>query len=440
MLPTGNRILVVIAVACLVLSASMADAAWWKFGRQDDVPEIVDLKFNTVDVLDVMDEIRLARDDLEGGAITVRGRAMVGKGQIGRVDVSMDGGEQWRKVNLGDRGMFVFEFRPELSREYNFAVRALSTSGKSSEVEDTAFRFIVAQKSNTTMVENAFKELLDMYMAENRFGFMDKVHPDFYGNLAALEDAVSDDFRYFDNIRIVPTITRVVGFDDSYEVYFTFQRRVLATRSGKLLTDASASTCTFKRSGDGYKLSELAVPVIFGLSNPAEVATDFNESAVGDEVIAVDDDGNADTRTQGDTPAQEAVYTDSGTATMENTTLADIKGFDFDMADVVFCNSGDEDFCIEHNLLNTFTTGTKIQDLGPGSINDITSVPSTGYQGGYANVPSVGRVYAFQLIDGTYGIVEFTEVGYTYMNGPTQVFRNTFRWKYQPTPGETRFQ
>jgi hypothetical protein len=51
--------------------------------------------------------------------------------------------------------MFTFEIAPEMDKEVDFAVRALSTTDKSSDVEGRSFKFAVLPKANTEMVEKA---------------------------------------------------------------------------------------------------------------------------------------------------------------------------------------------------------------------------------------------------------------------------------------------
>ena len=79
------------AALALMCVAMQAPAAWWEFGRQDDEPVITDMKLNSVDAARLVDHLVLNRDDLVGGAITVRGRADVRTGRIGIVEYTLDG-------------------------------------------------------------------------------------------------------------------------------------------------------------------------------------------------------------------------------------------------------------------------------------------------------------------------------------------------------------
>jgi hypothetical protein len=81
-------------------------AAWWEFGRESNEPSITDLRFNSVDAARLDDAMILGPEDLQNGVIVVRGQAQVGRGEIGLVEISLDGGKTWSPANLADRGLF----------------------------------------------------------------------------------------------------------------------------------------------------------------------------------------------------------------------------------------------------------------------------------------------------------------------------------------------
>ncbi|MFC1858676.1 MopE-related protein, partial [Thermodesulfobacteriota bacterium] len=92
------------------------------------------------------------------------------------------------------------------------------------------------------------------------------------------------------------------------------------------------------------------------------------------------------------------------------------------------------DFFMEDNLVIT-AANVGIIDLGPGSLDNITSVPDSGYLTTVL-VVSLGHVYAFALADGNYAAIEFTEVGIFVNNDGTFPVRSTFNFKYL-LPAET---
>lgn len=413
-----------------LLLAPAAQAAWWEFGRSDSEPVVTDLKFNRVDVARAEDKVVLTREDLDSGGITLRGRAEVRRGLIGLVELSLDGGQKWIKASLGERGAFTHEMRLDMEREYNFRIRAITTTGQKSDEEDHSFLLKITAANPQEEVRQAFLQLLQAYMQENRSAFMRLVSNDFEGNETALEDAITDDFRYLDNIRIEPQISRVAQFDKSYEVYFTFNRQVQSVRSGQTLRDSAASTVGFVREGDGFKLSRLAAPLIFGLSGASEIATSVTGQSVGTTIITLDPNtGTAATGTQGALPGGSSASVETGSATLfasNNPCTA----FEFDGGNTYpgqNCLGAfpEGDLRVESNLM-FLQTGNQAQLLGS-SFDTTNQAPASGYSSGPFGI-SAGQVYAFQLLGGKYAILGITSV--TDLGGAT--FNIGIRYKYQP--------
>ena len=72
-------------------------------------------------------------------------------------------------------------------------------------------------------------------------------------------------------------------------------------------------------------------------------------------------------------------------------------------------------------------------DMGSKSLNDITSVPTSGYE--QQPKPEVGHVYAFKTRDGKYGIIEIALIESNLETGN----RLYFFWRYQPN-GSTSYK
>jgi hypothetical protein len=430
----------VIFVALLILAAGQADARWWEFGRADDEPVVTELMFNQVDVAYAEDVVVLSREDLgAGGMLIVRGRADVGRGLIGLVEVSLDGGETWQRATLGDRGRFTFELRPELERQYAFRVRAITTVGKMSDEQEHSFTLRVTTADLQEEVRQAFLALLRAYMEENRSAFMDGVSRDFEGNLSALEDAVTDDFRYLDNIRIEPQISRVGRFGQSHEVYFTFNRRVQSSRTGQILSDAAASMAGFVREGEGFRLTRLAAPLIFGLSGGEDVATSVTMESVDKPVITLDPVTGAvdavplDEMLDEMLPGHAAAVTGSATLTAGHP-FSHV--FEFDGGNV----SGLEhwgtpqidvgDFLVlydGHNLRIFLRNGNQAQRLHT-PFDATTQVPAAGYTSGPFQI-AANQVYAFSLLGGQwFGLLEITSI----TSHVHDAYNIHIRYKFQP--------
>ncbi|MDP2832495.1 MAG: hypothetical protein Q8Q28_04195 [Pseudomonadota bacterium] len=417
----------------LTLAGLNAQAAWWEFGRSEGEPVITDIKFNKVDVSRAEDRVVLTREDLEQGVVTVRGRAEVRRGLVGLVEYSVDGGNKWHKATLGDRGLFSFDLRPELEREYDFRVRALTTTGQISDQDDHSFLLMISAVNPQEGVRQAFMQLLRAYMEENRSAFMRLVSRDFEGNETALEDAVTDDFRYLDNIRIEPNIARVAQFDKTYEVYFTFNRSV-QTRSGAMLRDSAATIAGFVREGEGFKLSRMSAPLIFGISNPDEIATSVTTQSVGSNVITLDPrTGEASTQAQTSTVGGASV--NSGTVTSSITSQIQFEGFEFDTdsetaetnpfppnGDIAFSRVPGGDFIL------WFKGGVENKPVA-GTIDSVTTAP----EGGYVMQPEIFNpplgTYVLRLLGNKYAVIEITSIT---PGGQPDVGTVIFRYKYQP--------
>ncbi|MDO9174792.1 MAG: hypothetical protein Q7V62_08300, partial [Actinomycetota bacterium] len=273
--------------AVMLLACQAATAQWWNFGRADDEPRISELKLNKVDATRLVDSVVMSRDELPGGLIVARGRAEVGTGVIGIIEYSLDGGQTWRGGTLGDRGLFTFEIRPEIERVYRVIVRAVSTVGRQSRDEDHSFRLQVTGENASEGVRQAFLRMIDLYQRKNRAEMMRGVSDFFEGNVISLEDALRNDFANFDNIQIQPNISRITSLAGVSEVAFTFNRQVYSVRNARVLRDQAASSMSFRREEGGFRLVRLAAPLIFGVSNPTEVATTVTQQSVGQPVLTV---------------------------------------------------------------------------------------------------------------------------------------------------------
>ena len=396
-------------------------------------------------------------DDLEGNKLVIRGRAEISGGKIGAVLISLDGGDTWKKANLDPNGAFNFEFRPDFGREYDLRVKAVATTGKSSGYENDAFPFMIERNRSEDEVKETFLAMLRNYTNENRGEFMSFVSDDFEGDLNSLEDAIEDDFRFFDNIIIKPNITRVISLGSQFQISFTYDRMLQSTTTGKVLTHRAASNMTFKRTGDGFKLIAMAAPLLFGVSNVDEVATTIEEASIGTAVIVVNQDTGVTTKptlqdTVEDTVIeQEAVEeahaeedafastTDvrTGAATLQcsfesdSPTAGSCQGFIFSSQSIASGNNTEDvfhsrmssadfapyvdRFSSDPNPVFSTSNGAELQDLGFGSLSSVTTVSTSGYQeslpdGGPKTTIVSGRLYEFRTDDTFYAVIKVTSV------------------------------
>lgn len=411
-------------VLVLLTVAQTASAQWWRFGSDASQPVFSDLLFNNVSALRVERSLQFSQEDLNGRKVVVRGRAEVGQGKIGRVEASLDDGISWTPIPVGERGLFAFELTPEIERPYRFKIRALSTTGQSSDEAEHAFEFKVVREDNRALAKAAFQQLLERYMARDRTGFMSLVSREFLGNETALDSALGNDFRFFDSIRIDPTIQRMAASDNRWTIYFNFRRQVRSVRSGQMLTDQAMTSVTLIRDGDGYKLQELAAPLIFGVSDPSNVATYVTDESVGRPVLVVDEKtGEVSTQKQGQTTDSQGGG--SGNISEGSITLQREEGFSFRTLQKVsnILNNTSFAFGMDFHISwgDEFKAGVLLPNVS--SLNDVgTVVVNDGDQPPpYLNV---GGVIALKLQDDTYAIIRLSSQ--SGQDGPW-----TFQYRYQ---------
>jgi hypothetical protein len=426
-----NKFYLVWLTCLMVIGISdLSFGAWYDFGKQKGVPEINELRMGRIELESLPDLLSMTTDDLDGGVMIIRGLAEISEGKIGAVQVSFDGGTSWEKANLDANGLFNFEFRPDLDREYLFVIKAIATTGKSSEPEDATFPFIIASDRSEDQLKEVFYAMLANYMNENAAGFISSVSEDFEGDLSALEEAIDNDFAYLNNINIAATISRISQLGNSYEITFIFDRTVQSANTGQNLTDNAASSMTFKRTDGMFKLISMAAPLIFGVSDTSEVATDVASSSVGQEVLVVNEEGEAVQTTQTDdveetvAGAESDIRTGSATLTgtippasdgtadyfvVESQTVGDADGED------IFHGDYDGNFSsVQVNIpgpLVFLTNDATIKDLGAGTLSDHTAAPESGYQESTPGDPmeaTTGHVYAIKTDEPLYALIQVT--------------------------------
>jgi len=415
----------------MLLSSLGAHAAWWEFGRESNEPSITDLRFNSLDAARLDDMMVLGREDLQNGEIVVRGQAQVGKGEIGLVEISLDDGKTWKAATLDDRGLFTWEFSPEVGRDYLFRVRATSTTGVSTGLEDHEFHLMVSATDGAADSRAAFLGLLDAYQRKDRSGFMKLVSDAFEGDASALDDALTSDFRWLDSIAIQANITRVVSNSGVFELYFTYNRQVRSTRSGQFLKDSAASVVGFRRGTGGMRLVRMSAPLIFGVSDPGSIATSVTGQAVGQNVLSIDpNSGNASTQTQSNTTSgNSSSSTETGTRT-----LGPQQSYNFD-TDTIYTETGGapvqgdvQSAGFGGLFLRSGVTWQKVS----GPLTAVSSAPASGYTQSLEmfNI-SAGNVYVLAILPGPkYAAIEIVSVT------PGALGQTiSFRFKYQSGGG-----
>ena len=399
----GMRSLILLSILILMFCFSI-DAQWWKFGKRAEGPRITSLYLGKINAEEVEEELIINPEDLEGGALKIWGKAEVSRGEIGKVKISFDGGENWVEAKVKE-GSFYYEFKPEENREYHFLIYAVDTAGRKSDPEEWEMTIFYKPSATKAEVIKVFRRMLKAYMEENFSEFMQYVSEDFYGDLNALEDGLEKDFRFFDNIRINAHVRRVVKKGKEFELAFDFQRRMTSVKTGKILQDSSSSSMLFAQERDGVKLVEMSAPLIFGVSETGEVATSVYEDAVGDDVIMVDEEGNATTVEQEGT-VEDTMEEMEGGGGFEyaEVTLAEEEGFDFSTE--TKHPAGDPSIDISYVAwpgILYWGSGPPhgIQRVPYTNLEDIKEAPESGYQPEVWPV-SVGECFCVWTDDGKY--------------------------------------
>lgn len=391
----------VLFAAIFLWAPLAAQAQWWSFGSNSNRPVISELLFNSISALRVDRQLYMSPDDLQQNKITVRGRTEVGQGKVGRVEASLDNGISWTAIPFSEQGLFAFEFAPEIGRSYPFRIRSLSTTGQVSEEADNAFEFKLVKDDSRQLARETFEKLLQRYMARDRSGFMQLVSNQFAGDAVALDSALGNDFRFFDSIRIEPVIRQMAASNSRWIIHFSFTRQVRSTKTGQMLKDQAQSAVTLVRDGEDFKLVELAAPLIFGVSDPGNVATYVAEGSAGRPVLTVDDAGNASTANQ------QRSSTGAAGGSIRDARILQGQGIT-SSGSVVPCGWGQN--CAIRLWDGKFSAGDDVPgghviELSDSSLDAVQQpLQGTPY---FEKQPLPGRLYGVELSDGTTFVVRY---------------------------------
>ncbi|MBI5209625.1 MAG: hypothetical protein HY927_06575 [Elusimicrobia bacterium] len=442
--------LVLAAAALLALSG--AEAAWYDFARNESAPEIAELSVAGRQMEDLVELLALFPDELKGGKIVLRGRAATTRGSMGAVLVSVDGGANFEKAKLERSGAFFFDFSPTPEREHELQIRAVDTTGRSSDPKAGSFKLVVRPDRSRGETLAVFNKLLELYKAKDRAGFMARVSENFEGSRSALEEGLESDFANLSNIELQPSIDRVGNVGGVIEVDFTFNRKVQSRTSSKTLTDKSKTTMSFIREGEEYKLYSMAAPLIFGVAATAEVATSVDAVSQGDKVLAVTAQGDAVQVTQqqsagatadqtvsnivsgtlnvvcamntGDTtPLCPAVSLESRASTRNLTFQQQRHARDMDTGEVSITVSIPDPLVASNGCVWVVEPGSRIRDIGQSSLEAVKTVSSDSADYAQA-IPAdnavavtVGKVFAVKTPT-LYALLKATTAACTYTPPP----------------------
>lgn len=227
-------------------------------------------------------------EDLDGYALRFRGER---QGQLLRLALEYERVSPEFDNPLGsalpDREKFKVEAIPPPVRQQGLA--AMAAGAPSAHA---------AARASTPGMQAALTDFLAgmiaAYEAQNSERFMDYVAADFAGDKFILDAAVQDDFSLFENIDLQVSISH---FDVNSGIYvsvgLSYARSVTAVSSGRVLQDRGLTEMMFKIVDNRPRLYSLKNPLLFGLSDAANVASGNVNSGKSGRMLVVDDHGEA---------------------------------------------------------------------------------------------------------------------------------------------------
>ncbi|MBN2655006.1 MAG: hypothetical protein JXR79_07865 [Nitrospirae bacterium] len=433
------------ALVLIIALATSADAKWWIFGQSNDEVSASYIYLNKTNYEESGSKVTLYKDALQDGMILVNGKASVRKGKVGSIRITTNNKETWQDAKLSENGAFEFRFRPESGKTYVMFIEIMDTSGKTNDIEATRKEVTISDQNIAALVRDVLDKMVAAYSSEDAGRFMSFVSEDFAGDSGSLDRAIRRDFSAFDNIMLRYTINNVSsGANGMVYVSINYNRSVTSSKDARVYTDRGMTELVFKLGSN--QIFSMKSPLIFGLSDAANIATGSVVALANENVLKVDNNLNVSL-----VPLNEALEEDSASATVESSSNILLSTTGHPPAGFVFVDgeaiSGPGDISITgYNATppqagyGFLGAGVTISNLGTVGINNVTEAPSSGYSaetnppGGGAIYLGEGNTYAFKLADGKYGLLEVISA---VPNGVGVTMR--INYKYQ-TNGTRRFR
>jgi hypothetical protein len=262
------------AVMMFVLSAVPAQAKWWIFGKgKKDGVTISYLYLNNMPYQDMNGKAVFYSDSMQKNEIVVAGKAKTSNGSVGTVMVSLDGKETWEKANLAKDGTFEYVFTPEKGRTYDFYLKAVDTTGKNNEVDETAVKISLSDEKIKDKIIPFLTALFNAYQDKNRKEFMDMVSDSFAGGKEILDTAITSDFTLLEQIRFLWSVNSITAAPGGrISISLRYERRVTVADSGTPLSDKGFTEIHLEPEEGELKLAGMKSPLLFGLSGEEDIA------------------------------------------------------------------------------------------------------------------------------------------------------------------------
>lgn len=278
-------------VFSVLITANIANAKWWIFGKSKDEVSIKYMTINSISAEESARKMTLFKETLKDGKVLIKGKAYAGKGAtVGSVRYSLDGKNTWQEAKFSENGDFEFSFTPEKGKTYKMYIEITNTAGKTNNIEDTYKELELSEENISAKIKEILDEMFKAYSDENLTKFMSYVSPDFAGDRDFLELAVKKDFNSLNNIRITYSINNIASGPKGIAVSLTYNRSFLSNKSGSITTDNGITEMVFKLSENKPVLYSMKKPLLFGLSDADNVATGI--TAGQSEGIVIDEGGS----------------------------------------------------------------------------------------------------------------------------------------------------
>lgn len=175
---------------------------------------------------------------------------------------------------------------------------AANTGQSAAKTENGAAEAGGREGDSVQVTQSALSDLLsrmiEAYEAEDAEAFMAHVAGDFTGGRMLMGAAVRDDFSFFDNIDLQASVSNFAAQDRGYiYISVTYARRVTSARSGRTLQDSGVTEMVFKTENHRPRLYTVKNPVLFGVSDAANLAPATVNVGGNGRLLVVDASGEA---------------------------------------------------------------------------------------------------------------------------------------------------
>lgn len=185
-------------------------------------------------------------------------------------------------------------FSLQTAQSRDMVVRSADSEARSSDLNRSRDVIIPRDQSVQAVLKQFINRLIRAYETEDPQRFMELVSDDYTGDKLNLDSAVRRDFTLLDNIEIHATFTGFAVDSDGYaHVSLTYSRYVTSARSGSSLQDKGLTEMVFKMEDKGLRLHSMKNPLLFGLSDAANVASGKVNSGGNNELLVIEDNGEA---------------------------------------------------------------------------------------------------------------------------------------------------